>query len=247
MKLLIISDSHSNVDALNAVWAKECDSDYIIFAGDVLDFGFHPHESMQWLIEHRDKLIAVRGNHDEYILSRRDAEIDRNKRPQSFTEYTRQHLTEEDYDFLASIPHEATFTIADTDFYMCHYPDEISNDDYYPENQFSQRNIRGLLLERFAAKFPDASSPKKVVIWGHSHLQWVASAGDKCLMMNPGSLSYHFGSFESERCSDYIVWEDGNISLRHIDFDTAHLYNMADIFEDPQQVRLAKAFFRAKE
>ena len=39
MKVLIISDIHANMDALNAVWARESDADAILCAGDVVDWG----------------------------------------------------------------------------------------------------------------------------------------------------------------------------------------------------------------
>ena len=81
MKLLIISDTHGNVDSLRAVWEKESDADCIIFAGDMVDFGFNPKETVDWFIDHRDILFAVLGNHDEAILKNRPAVVDRTKKP----------------------------------------------------------------------------------------------------------------------------------------------------------------------
>lgn len=247
MKVLILSDCHANVDALHAVWERESDCDYILFAGDMVDFGFYPKETVRWFMQRRHQLYAVRGNHDEYILSHRHDSVSDRQPPCNFQELTFQQLTDEEYDFLASLPHEASFTLGDTDFYMCHTADELSDDEFYPEQQLPGLSLRAFALERFASKFPGASSPKRMVVYGHSHLQWSASAGKNTLVLNPGSLSYRFGSFEPMRCADYMVYEDGNLGFRHADFDTGRLYERAGSFSDPEAARLARAFYRPEE
>ena len=44
MKLLILSDLHANLPALEAVWAREKDCDAVLCAGDLVDWGFFPRE-----------------------------------------------------------------------------------------------------------------------------------------------------------------------------------------------------------
>ena len=246
MKLLILSDCHANIDSLNAVWSKENDCDYIIFAGDMIDFGFYPRESVRWFMERRDRLFAVRGNHDEEILVHKHTPAGSLTLPKNFQELTYQQMTGEEYDFLQSLPHELCFTVGDTDFYLCHTADELTPDGEvcYAEPRIADLSARAFLLERFATKFPKASALKKCMVYGHSHLQWVASAGPNSMIINPGSLSYRFGSFEPVRCADYIVLEDGAVGLKHLDFDTQHLYERADSFADPEAARLARAFYR---
>ena len=246
MKLLILSDCHANLDSLNAVWSRENDCDYIIFAGDMIDFGFHPRETVHWFMERKDRLFAVRGNHDEEILAHRYDPVSHVTPPGNFQELTYQQMTEEEYDFLQALPHERCFTLGDTDFYLCHTADELTPDGEvcYAEQRLADHSARAFLLERFASKFPGACAPKKCMVYGHSHLQWAASAGPNNMILNPGSLSYHFGSFEPVRCADYIVLEDGAGFLKHMDFDTQHLYNRAGSFSDPEAARLARAFFR---
>ena len=99
MKILVLSDCHSNVDALNAVWEKESDCDIILFAGDMVDFGFYPKETVRWFMERKDKLFAVRGNHDEWILDNRGS-WDVKDPPKSFQDVTFSRLGEEEYQFL---------------------------------------------------------------------------------------------------------------------------------------------------
>lgn len=246
MKILILSDCHANIDALNALWTQEKSCDHIIFAGDMVDFGFYPKEAVHWFMDRKEMLHAVRGNHDEYIVSHRQNPVSDHQPPRNFQELTYQQLSEEEYDFLQAIPHEASFTIGDTDFYLCHCPDELTQEVCYPERLLSSFEVRPFFLERFATKFPHSSSHKKVIVYGHSHIPWATSVGADCILLNPGSLSYRFGGLEEVRCSDYIVWEDGAISFRHVDFDTSHLYERAQDFEDPEAIRLAHAFYRDK-
>lgn len=245
MKILVLSDCHSNVDALNAVWEKESDCDIILFAGDMVDFGFYPKETVRWFMERKDKLFAVRGNHDEWILDNRGS-WDVKDPPKSFQDVTFSRLGEEEYQFLSEIPHETTFTIEDTDYYMCHTTDELTDEIFYPEIQLGNLNMRNFFLERFSKKFPQSNAPKKVIVYGHSHLQWAASAGENCMILNPGSLSYRFGSFEPVRCADYTVLENGSVSMRHVNFDTSALLEQAKTL-DEDAANLARAFYRIGE
>ena len=67
MKALVISDVHSNLLALEAVWKKEGDSKAVYCAGDIADWGLYPRETIAWLREHDAR--CVRGNHDDDLLA----------------------------------------------------------------------------------------------------------------------------------------------------------------------------------
>ena len=69
MKYGIITDIHNNVTALRAV-LKQLDKrscDKIICCGDIIGIGPNPEETVQEMI-HIPELIAVRGNHEGYLL-----------------------------------------------------------------------------------------------------------------------------------------------------------------------------------
>ena len=136
MKLLIIADSHSNIDALRAIWEKENNCDYIIFAGDMVDCGFNPEETVEWFMEHSDILLAVRGNHDDLILSKRNEP--KKTVFENHQDYTLSKLSEEHLCFLASLPRERTFNLDGKDFYVCHMIYDFPEDVYYVEKQIVQ-------------------------------------------------------------------------------------------------------------
>jgi predicted phosphodiesterase len=62
MKIQIISDIHSNFNALLAVRAAEKHVDQVWCLGDLVDYGPQPAEVVQWVRHHAQ--LCVRGNHD---------------------------------------------------------------------------------------------------------------------------------------------------------------------------------------
>ena len=71
MKLGVITDIHNNLTALRAVVEQlnqmECDK--IICCGDIIGIGPYPEETVQYIMQ-IPNLIAVRGNHEKYLLSK---------------------------------------------------------------------------------------------------------------------------------------------------------------------------------
>lgn len=64
-RLLVVSDVHGNIYALEAVVEGVRGWDRIIVLGDLVDYGPRPGEVIDYLREH-DALI-VRGNHDHAV------------------------------------------------------------------------------------------------------------------------------------------------------------------------------------
>jgi protein phosphatase len=54
MKLLILSDIHGNLPALEAVLDAEGYWDGVVFCGDAVDYGPHPVECVKWLEANAD-------------------------------------------------------------------------------------------------------------------------------------------------------------------------------------------------
>ncbi len=67
MKTLIVSDIHSNIYALEAIWKYENDSDIVYCAGDLVDYGPYPKEVLDWVRSHN--VHCVQGNHDRWIVT----------------------------------------------------------------------------------------------------------------------------------------------------------------------------------
>ena len=92
MKIGIITDIHSNFIALNEVLKEfqKRNIDKIICCGDMIGIGPRPEETVQTLIEKREILIAVRGNHEQYLLKEIPKKVHNDKRDMSLEE-TKNH------------------------------------------------------------------------------------------------------------------------------------------------------------
>jgi predicted phosphodiesterase len=60
MKIVIVSDIHSNFTAVQAL--PELDFDQLWCIGDLVDYGPRPHEVVEWV--KRSSAVTVHGNHD---------------------------------------------------------------------------------------------------------------------------------------------------------------------------------------
>ncbi len=67
MKTLVLSDIHANEPALRAVLQAAGQCDRIIFLGDLANFGPHPSECVDLLMQYHP--ICIMGNHDELIVN----------------------------------------------------------------------------------------------------------------------------------------------------------------------------------
>jgi putative phosphoesterase len=101
MKSLILSDIHANLPALEAILEYESSWDEVICLGDVVVAGPQPNEVLSLISDLG--VICVRGNHDREVL-----QVDVGE-PMSdphwgWIQWTRERLSPQNYDFLASFP-----------------------------------------------------------------------------------------------------------------------------------------------
>lgn len=102
MRYGIFGDIHGNRDALQAVLeALEKERvDVKICLGDIVGYGAEPHECIQEI--RRLGCMTLAGNHDHAAIDRLDVEFF-NAFAKQAALWTRQQLTEEDKQFLASL------------------------------------------------------------------------------------------------------------------------------------------------
>lgn len=228
MKLLVISDVHGNIDGLRAVEKDAGSVDRVLFLGDMVDYGFYPHEVIRWMQEHQ--AIAVAGNHDRYLVNLADSGTVPLANPMeatTFAEYTLASLTPEDMDYLRALPQERVEELDGITYYMAH---TYSDDDV---QAFLKLMVRCKSVEAFESVWAEKvgaatlGQPRRI-IYGHSHQCMAHMVRRGAMWLNPGSLSYRIGS-DSRACGgDYILIRDGEVLLRHVDYPTEHLYQFAD-------------------
>lgn len=102
MKVLVLSDIHANLAALNRVLDEAGDVDVIWCLGDVVGYGPEPNACVDRLRELRPEYWLA-GNHDWAALGKLDIS-DFNPMARLAALWTRQQLTPENIAFLETLP-----------------------------------------------------------------------------------------------------------------------------------------------
>lgn len=210
MKTLILSDIHSNITALEAIWAKEKDCDQVICAGDLVDWGFHPREVIAWIQD--NKVLTVKGNHDGWVVKNfyylaNGLEIKNDER--GWEHHNAQLLTQADADFLDSLPEAIELDIHGVKYGMRHLIHEY--DELVSLHAFAQfRN------EHF-------SQNVSRLIVGHTHRQAIRYLSNDQCWLNPGSISYRRRD-DPDKMAHYITIVDEKIFLHRLDYDRSPLH-----------------------
>ena len=188
MRVLVISDIHANLTALEAVLADANGHyDRVWFLGDLVGYGPDPDETVTRLREL--DAVALSGNHDWAVLGKLDL-YDFNEDARRSVEWTRTQLSEDNRTYLQSLPPQAV----EGPFSMAHASPRHPVWEYI------------LDLETAFENFAYFDTP--VCLVGHSHMPllfridetegeisgYVTSPGDKIdlsfgrFILNPGSV-----------------------------------------------------------
>ena len=104
MKYLILSDIHSNLEALTAVlrFVRRKHFDRIVMLGDLVGYGASPNPTLEALRSLR-RTIIIRGNHDKVCSGLEDGEMF-NRVALESAKWTQQTLHPRHRTWLASLP-----------------------------------------------------------------------------------------------------------------------------------------------
>ena len=164
MRILVLSDIHGNLDALEACLAAAGDYDAVVNLGDIVGYGASPNEVIE-----RSREVGkyfVRGNHDKASSGLMDLK-DFNPIAGLAALWTRDQLTPENLEWLRSLPQGPVQIPGLPDVQFVH-GSPIDEDEY--------------LVTLHDALAPLAALPALVTFFGHTHLQGAFSfkiaAGD---------------------------------------------------------------------
>ena len=203
MRIIIISDVHANLAALEAVQEPY---DVLLCLGDLVDYGPQPGEAIQWVRERA--FTVIRGNHDQALAYDMDCGCAPVMKEASVTTRTwhTQILSAEDKQYLRGLPLSAHVELGGATFFLAH---ASPTGDLYkylrPEvtDEVLEEEIRGI----------DAD----YVFIGHTHLPMIRHLG-KTIIVNPGSVGQPRHG-DPRAC--YVVWEDGEVRFCRSAYDTS--------------------------
>ncbi|MCH8476094.1 MAG: metallophosphatase family protein [Opitutales bacterium] len=203
MKLVFVSDIHSNIRALEAVLHAEADADAFYCAGDLVDVGFSPKEVVTLIRERQ--IPCVQGNHDRKIIEKFREGVDPDKTPENWVELNAQLLEEEDIRYLENLPDRLTFAHDGISWLMTHLYQgyEVITSDY--------------AFDEFWGESPvDAQSPIRAMVMGHTHWQGQMWVGNTAFWLNPGSVGYN-RPVDPSIATRYATVIDGKVTFHQLE------------------------------
>jgi predicted phosphodiesterase len=104
MKYLILSDIHSNQEALGAVlsFVRRKRWDKVVFLGDLVGYGANPNQTVD-LLRSLKPLVGIRGNHDKVCSGIENGEMF-NRIAMEAAMWTRRKLTRSNLKWLKALP-----------------------------------------------------------------------------------------------------------------------------------------------
>jgi putative phosphoesterase len=173
LKIVVISDLHSNLDALRAVIANLPPYDAIFFLGDLVGYGPRPNEVVEQLQALRPA-AALMGNHDYAVATGDVSGFTRNAAVA--VEWTRQHMKPQNLAYLSSLKSQTRIELGNTRFALFHgSPRDPLSEYVFPE--ISDSSAREVIQS--------AGAP--LVLLGHTHMPMVYAFNEE-MLANPGSI-----------------------------------------------------------
>lgn len=194
MKIVVISDLHSNFDALSALPEL---GDELWVLGDLVNYGPLPIEVVSFVRKHSE--VVIRGNHDHAV----GFDVDPRCTPRyadmadSTMQYSKAKLDSDATAFLRELPLTLVIERDDRKFFLCHAIPSNPLYGYCPENS----DLWPSELEHVDAGF---------LLVGHTHTPFIRKIGDKTIV-NPGSLGQP-KTGKADAC--YAVLENGKFQLK---------------------------------
>jgi putative phosphoesterase len=173
VRIAVISDIHSNYDALQAVLSATDDYDALVCLGDLVGYGAQPNEVVSEIRSLRPEAIVM-GNHD-YAVSTGDTSGFVQHAVQA-VEWTRKKISPENLRHIASLRANATFTVDGMKIALAHgSPRDPLNEYIYPDTP--EFMLRALVED----------SGGTILLLGHTHVPFVRKF-DSMLLGNPGGV-----------------------------------------------------------
>ena len=153
MRVLLISDIHSNLEALEACLAVAPEHDVVVNLGDIVGYGASPNQ----VIARSRELgrVFVRGNHDKAVCGLMDLK-DFNPVAALAAEWTRNQLTPDNLEWLRALP-QGPVQVGELEGLQFVHGSPLDEDDY-------------VVTVRDAVE-PLVVSAAAVTFFGHTHLQ----------------------------------------------------------------------------
>jgi putative phosphoesterase len=205
MRIAVISDIHSNNDALTAVLETIDDYDALICLGDLVGYGAEPNEVVETIRMMKPQVI-VAGNHDYATVTGDTSDFVHHAI--KAIEWTRKRLTMENMKYLSSLPHSSAFVANQVTLKAYHgSPRDPLNEYIYPG------------MPSFILKSLLEMAETNVLLLGHTHIAFDARIDTK-LLINPGGVGQ---PRDGDPRASYAIIEIGgdrlSYAIKRVEYD----------------------------
>lgn len=239
MKLGIITDIHNNITALEAIMAqlrqRQCDR--IICCGDIIGIGPCPEQTVQYMRK-IPNLIAVRGNHERYLLEGMPEEFPNDERMEYgevlHHKWEHSQLSAESVSFLQKLPLCERLEVGGYKIAVMHYCMNTEGQyvNYTPNPSESD------LVQMFS----DVADCD-IVLFGHDHSKTICNVDDKWFV-NVGALGCPAKDKNLARASVLTLAEDGvKIEPIEVEYDVECVLAEIDRLAYPDAENIKKYFY----
>ena len=238
MKIGIFADVHNNAVALDAVLRTLEDEgcEVLACAGDIIGIGPWPEETVQRLMR-IPNLIAVRGNHERYLLEGMPATCPNDEgmdeAEMAYHRWEHGRLSAASIAFLRALPDRADLEAHGRRIAVMHYGMDRDRrlGPFTPHPD--EDDLRRL--------FPDAQD---AVLYGHDHARSIRRSG-KTWFVNCGALGCPGAQRNIARAAVLDIAPDGRMDVRSIDihYDVARVLDEIARLDYPAASDIRRFFF----
>ena len=233
MRILIISDIHANLTALEAVLADAGEIDAAWCLGDLVGYGPDPNECVQ-RVKELPNLVCILGNHDAAVVNRIDI-TSFNPEARLAIAWTRSALWDGNLAFLRSLPEKAQVDPVT----LVHGSPRQPVWEYLLDTSTATRNF-----EFFETPYCFVGHTHLPVIYflhdGHRAAQLSVPEANACLEMRPRAIM-NPGSVGQPRDRDvraaYAIYnlEDQTWDYRRTEYDIPSVQSRMRVVELPER------------
>ena len=223
MRLAVLSDTHGNLPALEAVLAdaRQQGVDGIIVAGDFTTGGPQQLETINLLRSLGSWMI--RGNSEGYLLAYSAGNVPdgwRVSKQWASVHWAYSHLDRETLDFITSLLEQRVVTLDDAaPIRVVHGSPRSPSEHLFPASDpvsldaFREAGLLSPDCDPVKLDKALAQVKELVLVCGHSHIPWKQEQ-DGRLMLNPGSVG---APINGDVRAQYalLTWQDGRWQAEH--------------------------------
>jgi len=205
MKIIVLSDIHSNLDALQAVAGNLPQYDELWCLGDIVGYGPQPNEVIERLQQLRPA-VTLMGNHDQAVVTG-DVEGFSSHAAKA-VKWTTGVIEEVRLNYLATLRPSVKLEREGKSFALFHgSPRDPLNEYVFPGFQ-----------EKVGRKLVEMSGANSVLL-GHTHVPMLYSFGDG-LLANPGSIGQPRDGDRRASFAVLTVTQNGiEFEVRRVEYD----------------------------